>query len=53
MGNLLITGGLVVDGTGAPALAADVRIRDGRILELAPGDRGRADDLLHRRAGLE
>jgi N-acyl-D-amino-acid deacylase len=31
---LLITGGIVVDGTGANRLAADVRIRDGRIAEI-------------------
>src|SRR5215475_10707849 len=41
MAELLITGGQVIDGTGAPARQADVRIRDGRIVEvgssLAPG----------------
>ena len=33
-GNALIKGGMVIDGTGAKALAADVRIRDGRIAEI-------------------
>jgi N-acyl-D-aspartate/D-glutamate deacylase len=34
----LITGGTVVDGTGAPARAADVAIRDGRVVAVAePG----------------
>ncbi len=34
MGGTLIRGGQVVDGTGAPAFAADVRIRDGLIAEV-------------------
>jgi N-acyl-D-aspartate/D-glutamate deacylase len=33
---LLIKNGLVIDGTGAPGRLADVRIRDGRIDEIAP-----------------
>jgi N-acyl-D-amino-acid deacylase len=34
--NLLIRGGDVIDGTGAPAVRADVRVRDGRIAEIGP-----------------
>jgi N-acyl-D-aspartate/D-glutamate deacylase len=37
MGDLLITNGTVVDGTGAAQYRADVRIRDGVIVEIAPG----------------
>lgn len=33
--NLLIKGGSVIDGTGAPAFEADVRVRDGIITEVA------------------
>lgn len=32
----LIRGGTVVDGTGRPRLAADLRVRDGRIAEIGP-----------------
>jgi N-acyl-D-aspartate/D-glutamate deacylase len=37
MTGMLIKGGTVVDGTGAPPFAADVRIADGLITEVGPG----------------
>lgn len=37
MSDILIQNGTVVDGTGAPAFAADVRIRDGMIAEVGQG----------------
>ena len=36
MSDVLVTGGSVVDGTGAPAYTADVRVRDGVIVEVGP-----------------
>ena len=36
--DLLVQGGTVVDGTGAPALPADVLVRDGRIAWVGPVD---------------
>ena len=37
MSDVLIRGGSVVDGTGAPARTADVRVRDRRIVEVGAG----------------
>jgi len=36
MDNILIKNGTVVDGTGAPAFKADVRLKDGLIAEVGP-----------------
>ena len=35
-GNLLVQGGELVDGSGSPPVRADVRVRDGRIVEVGP-----------------
>ena len=37
-GNLLIQGGMVIDGTGNPPVRTDIGIFDGRILEVAELD---------------
>ena len=42
--DLVLAGGTLVDGTGAPATTADVGIRDGRIVEV-----GRITQAAHRR----
>ena len=36
MSSLLIRNGTVMDGTGSPGKKADIRIREGRIAEIAP-----------------
>src|SRR5687767_8242000 len=37
MNNYLIAGGTVFDGSGTDGQLADVRVREGRIVEIAPG----------------
>ena len=44
--DLLVRGGEVVDGTGAPARRADVRVREGRIVEVAPDLRPDGEDVI-------
>jgi N-acyl-D-amino-acid deacylase len=39
MGELIIRGGTVVDGTGAPSFVADIAVRDGIIAVVSPTDR--------------
>jgi N-acyl-D-aspartate/D-glutamate deacylase len=43
---LLIKGGTVIDGTGGPAVEADVRTAGGRIAEVAPGLKADGDDVI-------
>ena len=42
MYDVLISGGSVVDGTGAPQRQADVAIKDGKIVDVRPGIQGDA-----------
>lgn len=44
MNTILIRGGTVVDGSGAPAFAADVRVQGKTIVEVAPGLASREDE---------
>ena len=49
MFDLIIKGGTIVDGTGAPRRAADVAITDGRIVEVAPTIVGEAREVIDAR----
>jgi N-acyl-D-amino-acid deacylase len=53
MTGMLIRGGRVVDGTGAPAYAADVRVRDGTIVEIAPNLSAAPEERVFDAAGCE
>ena len=44
--DLLVTGGEVIDGTGRPARAADVGVRDGRLVLLPPSSGTPAAEVL-------
>jgi N-acyl-D-aspartate/D-glutamate deacylase len=46
MGDLLIRGGRVIDGTGAPSFAADIRVKGGRITEVGPRLRPEGETVL-------
>ena len=51
--NLLIQGGVVVDGAGAPAVRADVRVRAGLIAEVGPGLEAAADETVFEARGCQ
>ena len=46
MHDLIVRGGTVVDGTGAPAISADVAVDDGRITEVGALDGAEAAQVL-------
>ena len=52
MDDVLVRGGTVVDGTGAPARSADVRVRDGLIVEVAAGLRPDGELLIDATGGF-
>ena len=51
MADILIRGGTVIDGSGAPAYAADVRVTAGLIAEIGRGLAPRAGETVHDASG--
>ncbi|RLP94664.1 D-aminoacylase [Micromonospora sp. BL4] len=45
--DLLVTGGVVIDGSGSPTRSADVGVRAGRLLLLPPSSRSAADTVVN------
>jgi N-acyl-D-amino-acid deacylase len=45
--DVLITNGLIYDGTLKPAFKADIAIKDGRIIRIAPGTKARATRVIN------
>ena len=43
--DIVITGGTVIDGTGAPARRADIGIKDGRIVAIGVVDETSAETI--------
>ena len=46
MADLFVRGGLVIDGTGAPASEANVRVRNGLVVEVAEGIEPAGEEVL-------
>ena len=52
MYDILIKNGLIVDGSGKPAFAGDLAVKDGKIAKIAPSIDGEAAEILDA-AGLQ
>lgn len=47
MYDYILKGGIVVDGTGVPAIEADVAVKDGKIIKIEPGIKEPAREVLN------